>query len=195
METPRLMYRPVLAIDVEKYSVRDARHQLLVQNDLYEALELAAKATQLDREMWFRQVRGDGELDVLPEGVDMPALVGDFPRELEAMITELNDRHTGRPRLRVRLAIHHGTLTWAPFGPAGDAPVEVARLLDARPAREFLAQRPDRDLALVVSGAVYRDVVRTGFCSLDRAAFRPLKTRIKGRTYHGHLYHPALVAS
>jgi hypothetical protein len=189
------MYRPVLAIDVEKYSVRDARHQLLVQNDLHDALEQAAKATQLDRELWHRQVRGDGELAVLPEGTNMPALVGDFPRELDTLLAELNDRRRRGPRLRVRLAIHHGTLTWAPFGPAGDAPVEVARLLDARPLRDFLALRPDRDVALVVSAAVYRDVVKTGFCTLDRTAFRPLRTRVKGQFYHGYLHWPELMAA
>jgi hypothetical protein len=75
-----------------------------------------------------------------------------------------------------------------PFGPAGDAPIVASRLLDARPLRQFLARHPGDDLALAVSGSLFRDVVLTGFCRLDPAAFDPMRISAKGITYHGYLH-------
>ena len=93
------------------------------------------------------------------------------------------------PRLRVRLVLHHGTLIAGPFGPAGDAPIVASRLLEARPLRLFLARHPGDDLAFAVSGSLFHDVVRTGFCCLDPAAFDPMRITAKGITYHGYLHH------
>jgi hypothetical protein len=187
----RLIYRLLLAVDIEKYSVRGAREQFLVQTDLSHALDTAALRAGLNRRLWQREVRGDGELSVLPEDVDASQVVGGFTRELGRAIGALNLKQPHRPRLRVRLALHHGTLTPGPFGPAGDAPIVVSRLLDARPVRSYLAQRQDLDLALVVSASLYQDVVRTGFCSLDPDNFQALRIKVKGMSYQGYTYTPA----
>jgi hypothetical protein len=189
----RLMYRLLLAVDVEKYSARDAREQLRAQTDLHAALRLAAQNTGLDQSQWYEQVSGDGELVVLPEDVDVSVVVGDFTSQLEQILAEFN--HHARPgkRLRLRVAIHHGTLTPGPFGPAGDAPIVVSRLLDARPLRRLLADQEDRDLALIVSQTLYQDVVRTGFCSLDPDEFHPVRVNSKGVQYHGFVRRGAVV--
>lgn len=187
----RLMYRLVLAVDVEKYSVRDVREQLRAQTELQRILRAAAKDAGLDQRDWYEQVSGDGELVVLPEDADIPAVVGDFTASLEAVLDEVN-RGGGTP-LRIRVAMHHGTLTPGPFGPAGDAPIVVSRLLDARPLRRLLADERDRDLALIVSQSLYQDVVRTGFCSLDPAEFQPVRVNAKGILYHGFVRRPEAV--
>src|SRR4051812_33774492 len=122
-DSNRLMYRLVLAVDVEKYSTRDAREQLRAQTELQRILNAAAQDTGLDQREWYEQVSGDGELVVLPEDVDVPAVVGDFTSSLEAILGEVNHRVIGGRRLRLRVALHHGTLTPGPFGPAGDAPI------------------------------------------------------------------------
>ena len=179
----RLMYRLVLAVDVEKYSTRDAREQLRAQTELHRILNVAAQNTGLDQREWYEQVSGDGELVVLPEDVDVSVVVGDFTRQLETILGEFN-REAGT-RLRLRVAIHHGTLTPGPFGPAGDAPIVVSRLLDARPLRRLLADEQDRDLALIVSQTLYQDVIRTGFCSLDPEEFQAVRVIAKGIQYHG----------
>lgn len=181
----RLMYRLVLAVDVEKYSTRDAREQLRAQTELQRILNAAAQDTGLDQREWYEQVSGDGELVVLPEDVDVPAVVGGFTSSLETILGELNRRVSGGTRLRLRVAMHHGTLTPGPFGPAGDAPIVVSRLLDARPLRKLLADQQERDLALIVSQSLYQDVVRTGFCSLDPDEFRPVRVNAKGIQYNG----------
>ena len=183
----RLTYRLVLAVDVEKYSTRDAREQLRAQKELRRALSAAAHAVGLDRRDWYEQVSGDGELVVLPEGVDVPVVVGDFTSSLEAILGEYNRRVIGgtRARLRLRVALHYGTLTPGPFGPAGDAPIVVSRLLDAKPLRRLLAEHQERDLALIVSQSLYQDVIRTGFCSLDPEEFQAVRVNAKGVQYNG----------
>src|SRR3569833_4488840 len=179
------MYRLVEAVDVEKYSTRDAREQLRAQTELQRILNVAAKNTGLDQREWYEQVSGDGELVVLPDDVDVSVVVGDFTCQLEIMLAECNRRALTGKRLRLRGAMHHGTLLPGPFGPAGDAPIVVSRLLDAKPLRRLLADQQDRDLALIDSQTLYQDVVRTGFCSLDPDEFQPVRVNAKGVQYHG----------
>ena len=181
----RLIYRLLLAVDVEKYSTRDARGQLRAQTDLRNILSLAAQNVGLDRSLWYEQVSGDGELAVLPEDVDVSLVVGDFTRQLETVLGEFNRARSGGRRLRLRVALHHGTLTPGPFGPAGDAPIVVSRLLNAKPLRRVLADQQHRDVALIVSQTLYQDVVRTGFCSLDPQDFQAVRVNAKGVLYHG----------
>lgn len=181
----RLMYRLVLAVDVEKYSSRVAREQLRAQTDLRHILSLAAQNAGLDRSQWYEQVSGDGELAVLPDDVDVTVVVGDFTSQLTMILGEFNRQRTVGTRLRLRVALHYGTLTPGPFGPAGDAPIVVSRLLDARPLRRVLADQQERDLALIVSQRLYQDVVLTGFCSLDPDEFQAVRVNAKGARYQG----------
>jgi hypothetical protein len=182
----RLVYRLLLAVDVERYSKRNAMEQLRAQSDLRRALEQAAFRSGLDRELWHKQVRGDGELAVLPPEVDVPTAVGAFVAHLEAALADLNAGCGERP-LRLRLAMHHGTLASGPFGPIGDAPIVISRLLDAAPLRKLLAERRKGDLGLVVSDALFQDVVSTGFCSLRPAEFEAIRITTKGTSYRGHV--------
>jgi hypothetical protein len=188
----RLTYHLVLAVDVEKYSARDAREQLRAQTELQRILSAAARNVGLDQREWYEQVSGDGELVVMPEDVDVPVVVGDFTSSLETILGEYNGRVIGgtRQRLRLRLALHHGTLTPGPFGPAGDAPIVVSRLLDAKPLRRLLAEQQEHDLALIVSQSLYQDVVRTGFCSLDPGEFQAVRVNAKGVQYNGFVRRP-----
>ncbi|SNS45470.1 hypothetical protein SAMN05443665_1004119 [Actinomadura meyerae] len=185
----QLSYRLLVAVDIQGYSRRDAREQLRAQRELSDALDRAARGVGLDRARWHKQVGGDGELAVLPEGTDPAPVAGDFVILLDEALREANDGDAaGRFRLRVRLALHHGTLTAGPFGPAGDAPITVQRLLDATPLRRLLSGDTGRDLAYVVSDSLFEDVVRTGFCALPPHEFQAVKVAAKGATFRGHIH-------
>lgn len=199
MDEARIVYRLLMAVDIQAYSKRDAREQLRTQQDLSGALDRAAAGIGLDRSRWTKQVGGDGELALLPDDVDLAPLVGQFPVLLAHGLGELNAGRGDRPRLRVRLALHYGTLTEGPFGPAGEAPIVVQRLLDSGKLRGVLKDQPDRDLAYAVSDSLYDDVVRTGFTRMAPGSFTAIRFRAKGVSYRGYVYTgrdlPALVSA
>ncbi|MCE6994050.1 hypothetical protein LZG04_04365 [Saccharothrix sp. S26] len=178
-----LVYRLVVAVDVEGYSKLDALDQSLVQSRLSDVLDVAARKAGLDRDQWYRQVRGDGELAVLPTDADAAWVVAHFTEQLVEALADL--RRAGTP-LRMRVAMHCGPLTAGAFGLVGDAPIVTCRLLDAKVVRDALAGAED-DLVLVISQQLHDDVVRTRFHDLDPSRFRPTRFRMKNQQYSGYL--------
>jgi hypothetical protein len=169
--------------------------QLQAQAHLGDAMEWAAGVAGLDRGVWVEQQGGDGELAVLPEDTDLAQVVGGFAPALQSALEGLNATLVSSPRLRVRLALHYGSLILgdaATFGAAGPAPVVVSRLLDARPLRLHLEARPELDVALIVSDVLYRDVVCSGFCALSPEEFRPVRFKKKGVVFDGSIYDPPM---
>ncbi|MFD0852398.1 hypothetical protein ACFQ07_09205, partial [Actinomadura adrarensis] len=61
-DTEPLVYRLLLAVDIQGYSKRTTIEQLRAQRQLSEALDGAASDIGLDRARWEKQVGGDGEL-------------------------------------------------------------------------------------------------------------------------------------
>jgi hypothetical protein len=182
-----LVYRLVVAVDIESYSKLNTLEQYVVQADLGDLLDKAATRAELDRETWDREIRGDGELSVLPADTDVAWVVARLTWELERALSERTAHGVRRPPLRLRVAMHYGTLTQGRFGPVGQAPIVVSRLLDARIARRALAESTERDLVLIVSANLYHDVVETGFYGLDATRFSPVRVTVKGATYCGYL--------
>ncbi len=183
-----LACRFLVAVDIEGFSQRAAAGQAKVQDDLERAMTRAAASTGLDRGRWYRQPRGDGELDVLPEDIDGLSLVARYPRELAATVAAVNRARERGPRLRVRMAIHHGAVAPGCFGLVGAAPVVISRLVDAKAVRQQLRQRSDLDIALIVSTYVYDEVIQSRLCDLNPEAFRRAAIKAKGIAYTGYLY-------
>jgi hypothetical protein len=181
-----LAFRFIVAVDVAGFSQRHAAEQARAQDDLEMAMAQAAASAGLQRERWYRQPSGDGELAVLPQGVDGLALVADYPRELAVGVANAN-RTSREPRLRLRLAIHHGAVMPGCFGPVGTALVTISRLVDAEVARQQLRQRSELDIALIVSATVYDEVIQSRLHNLDPEAFRRVLVRAKGIPYVGYL--------
>jgi hypothetical protein len=189
-----LTFRFLVAIDVAGFSRYSAAEQAKIQDDLESAMTQAAGSAGLDREHWYCQPRGDGELAVLPAGGNGLSLVADYPRELASRIAEIN-LSSRSSRLRVRLAIHHGAVLPGRFGPVGPALITVARLVDAPVVRQQLHKRSDLHVGLIVSGTIYDEVIRSELCDLSPSAFRRVNTRAKGIAYIGYLYQRSLESS
>ena len=182
-----LAHHFLAAVDIEGFSRLDASQQVRRQQDLARVLDAAARRAGMGRAGWLREVHGDGELAVLPDGTDGPLLVARYPRELATALGKVNGEGGSEPRLRLRLALHHGTLAAGALGVAGNAPIEVSRLLDSDVLRRELARRTDQDLVLIVSERVYGDVVQTRFLGLDPAEFVPVTISVKGREYRAYI--------
>lgn len=182
LQEGQLVYGLVVAVDVEGFSRMGILDQTAVMFRLKEVLDRAAERAGLVRAEWLRQPRGDGELAVLPADSDVSRVVADFAHEV---VEEL--RRGSRPRLRLRISMHHGALTAGVFGPIGDALIVACRLLDAESARETLARHTGEDVVVVVSQRLFEDVVATRFRGLRPDRFRPVTEHVKGRTYRGYI--------
>jgi hypothetical protein len=165
----KLALRFLVAVDIVGFSQRHAAEQVRVQDDLENAMARAASSARLDRERWYRQLRGDGDIAVLPQEVDGLSLVADYPRKLASKIADVKLANLGS-RLRIRLAIHHGAVAPGRFGPVGTALVAISRLLDAEVVRQQLRQRSDLDMALIVSATVYNEVIQSRLHNIDPEA-------------------------
>jgi hypothetical protein len=182
-----LAFRFLVAVDVSGFSQLYAAEQAKAQDDLESAMTYAAANAGLDRARWYRQPRGDGELAVLPQGVNGLSLVAEYPRKLAARVADINLANGG-PRLRLRLAIHHGAVVPGRFGPVGTALVAISRLVDAEVVKQQIRQRSDLDIALIVSATVYDEVIQSRLHDLNPEAFRRRIIRAKGISYVGYLY-------
>ena len=181
-----LAYRYLTAVDIEGFSSLHALDQLQMLDDLSQILDIAATRVGLDRALWQVQERGDGELAVLPPDTDGPRLIADYPRELADALSEVNSER--RSRLRIRMAMHHGTLVQGRFGPVGQGPIVVSRLLDSDELRKYLAQRVELDVVLIVSASLHSDVIETRLHHLDPAQFTRADVLVKGRPYPAYIH-------
>jgi class 3 adenylate cyclase len=181
----RLTDRYLAAVDIEGFSSLSALDQVYMQEDLGRVLDIAAARTGFDRTLWQVQERGDGELAVLPPDVEGPRLICDYPRELANALGAVNNER--RNRLRIRTAIHHGSVVQGRFGPVGQGPIVVSRLLDSDGLRRYLAQQTEIDLVLIVSASLYNDMVESHLCRLDPAQFARADVLVKGRSYSAYI--------
>ncbi|MEV4626780.1 hypothetical protein AB0J90_10895 [Micromonospora sp. NPDC049523] len=175
--------RLCLAADAEAYSSRDVHGQLALQRRFVEVLDTAAQYAGLDRGLWQWQEQGDGQLVLLPLGLDEPRAVADLLRELAVALRHLNRDLRDDARLRLRLAIHTGLVYPAHNGYAGDAVIHVSRLLDSAPLRTALREAAGADLAVAVSAVVYDEIVRHEPRDLRANRFRPVTVEIPSKKF------------
>ncbi|QBI53615.1 hypothetical protein [Streptomonospora litoralis] len=157
--------------DVKNYSGQDDVGQLEVQRALPELLTAACERAGLDRAFWARQEQGDGELALLPPGIDEAYTISGLVRELRVGLFHYNRHRSERSRMRLRLAAHEGITYLADSGYAGDAVVTVSRLCASAAVKDALAADARADLALIVSDRVYADVVSQNVFDLFSADF------------------------
>lgn len=160
-----------VATDAERYSQGDTGRQADLQDALVEALSAAAERAGLNRARWNTQQSGDGELARLHGDQSAPRVVDDFVRELDAWLEEYNCDRRHEARLRLRVAMHHGSSSPAGNGFAGPAPIVVARLVNARSARLALANAENANLVLIISTRVFEDIVLQRCTSLRPEEF------------------------
>ncbi len=181
--------RLMVAVDASRFSSRDDVGQHGLEAALLGILTTAAARAGLQRGLWVRQVSGDGELAVLPESEPEPLVVDHLVQELSALLADHNYERTDAARLRLRMAVHHGTVYPAALGYAGQGVVEVNRLLDSQVVRSTLMVS-GADLVLALSSRVYQDTVQQRRTRHAPKAFRCVEVRNKEYVGEAYLYVP-----
>ncbi|MFF1344208.1 hypothetical protein ACFVYT_41510 [Streptomyces sp. NPDC058290] len=176
-----LEYRPMVAVDIEGSGGRGDVALLRIREALLTMFQEALKESGIDwQECRFHDL-GDGIRIIAPAAVPKARLIHPLFHELVIRLHAHNRTASPATRIRVRVALHAGDVWLGQSGAVAGGPLEVlARLLDARPAREALAGAPDTvPASLLVSRHFYDEVVRHGYPGIDPGAFRRVEVAVK----------------
>ncbi|HEU5161302.1 MAG TPA: hypothetical protein VFU43_30195 [Streptosporangiaceae bacterium] len=126
----------------------------------------------------YREDRGDGALLAVPPHVDVATLLTSLVDRLRADVRRHNYLSAARAQMRLRVAVHTGTVRSDPEGLVGTAVNHAFRILEAEQLRQAL-RRTGTDLVLIASERVYEDVIRHGDGLVDPDEYQPVEVRIK----------------
>lgn len=160
--------RMCLAFDLERYSAGGDMDQIEKQRAMMTMVREACERGALERAHWLKQEQGDGELAVLPPGIDEAYVITALWREFREGLHRYNRHANASARLRMRVAVHEGMTYVTENGFAGTAINTVCRLRDCHEAKDALSST-DGDLVLIASDRIYQDVIR-GNDALDLPA-------------------------
>jgi hypothetical protein len=171
--------RLCIAVDAEHYSSLDRSEQNTLQRNFVTVMAAARQAAGLDPNLIHSQPAGDGELALLPPGIDETDVIARFIRGLRDALHARN-HSTGR-RLRLRVAMHTGLTELAANGYAGRAVVTAARMCESPQLKRHLAGHPHADLVLALSQSLFEDHIGHDFFDIRADAFEQLTLRVGDR--------------
>ncbi|MFF3320726.1 hypothetical protein [Streptomyces sp. NPDC002889] len=175
--------RLCLIVDVEHYSGRSHAAQMQVQDGVAHALDHACRQAGVRWTACERQDRGDGQLLLLPSGVDEGKAVPGLVLGLRDMLPVLNARAARDHCVRLRVAMAQGAVQRAPLGFVAWSVELASRLLDCGELRSALAGAPSSDMALIVPPDLYADCFAPGAGGLSAAAFRKVRVDIPQKRF------------
>jgi class 3 adenylate cyclase len=190
-------HRTIVALDIERSTSRPDPVKAELRQKLYEIFDLALNSSGIHKRYRDPFIdRGDGILALIHPVDRAPKalLLNDMIPALNRLLT---DHNASLPRLsrthrqlRVRVVLHAGEVRYDSYGCFGEALDVAFRLLDAAHVKKAL-KAPGVSLALVVSGDIYRTVVRHGYDGIDQHSFHQLvRVQIAGSRYQGWIHVP-----
>jgi tetratricopeptide (TPR) repeat protein len=173
------VHRTIVVVDVEGFGDlrRTNAHRIVVREALYRALRRAFDASGVRWADCDHEDRGDGVFVLVPAETAKAPFVDTLPHTLAAVLREHNDTHREEERIRLRMALHAGEVTYDEHGVAAASVNLTFRLLDAKPVRDALAESPGM-LAVITSEWFFDEVVRHSR-ETDPATFRPVRVVAK----------------
>jgi O-acetyl-ADP-ribose deacetylase (regulator of RNase III) len=164
-------------VDVVGFGGRSARGREAVEHRLLAWLcqILADAGTDLDQV--DHQWHGDGASVYLPSDVDPTRIVTTLVDATIRRLAEDNRRHSDR--IQLRMAVTVGLLGRGIAGYTGPIVVDLARMVDASPLRQAIADEPACDLAILLSDYVYSHFVQPGYSELPATLFRRVDVVVK----------------
>jgi hypothetical protein len=168
----RYRRRLCLSVDLRKYSQHTYTEQADAQARLTRVLAHALKRARVPRVFLQRQPQGDGQLLVLPSGLDEVRALPQLILGLRDGLFRTNFSPGPFGRLRMRAAICQGSLSRSPNGYVGDCVVLASRMVDSGQLRQALEDTQESDLALAITPELYRDVIGQRVPGLPLAEFK-----------------------
>lgn len=192
-------HRAIVALDIEQSTSRTDLVKAELRDKVYELFDAALRSAGVYRRHRDRFVdRGDGVLALIHPVPQAPKaiLLSHAIPTLNRLLTDYNANppRASHPQqqLRVRLVVHAGEVHYDSHGCFGEALDVAFRLLDDPRVKKALRAATD-PLTLVVSGDIYRCVVRHGYDGIDQHAFCPLvRVQVAGNRYAGWIHIPGV---
>lgn len=190
-------HRTIAALDIECSTSRPDSVKAELRDSIYELFDAALHSAGIHRRHRDRFIdRGDGVLALIHpvDRVPKVLLVNRAIPAFSRLLTEYNASlpHSSRTQrqLRVRVVVHAGEVHYDTNGCFGEALDVAFRLLDAYRVKRALRDTAD-PLILVVSGDIYRSVVRHDYDGIDQHDFRRLvRVQVAGHRYPGWIHFP-----
>lgn len=179
------MHQTICGIDIADYRGMDRTraNYIALRVGMYESVENAFAQAGIPWDACVKEDAGDSILVLAPSTVPKGAFVGPLPQALVRTLNSRNATHSPVERIRLRLSLHAGEITFDRYGLAGAAIIHAARLLDAAPLKEALASSPS-PLAMIVSDWFYTDVVRHS-AEYEPTEYRRVSVSVKETTSTG----------
>jgi class 3 adenylate cyclase len=192
-------YRTIIALDIEQSTRRTDPVKAELRDKLYELFDQALRSAGIHprhRDPFID--RGDGILALIHPVRQAPKAVL-LNLVIPALRRLLADYNADLPQpaldyqLRARLVVHAGEVRYDSHGCFGEALDIAFRLLDHARVKNALRAGAD-PLALVISGDIYRSVVRHGDEKTDLRPFESLgHVRVAGYRHPGWIQAPGIV--
>ncbi len=193
-------YRIMVALDIERSTSRPNLVKAELRNKIYEFFETALRSAGIQKRYRDRFIdRGDGILaliypvDQAPKALLLSHAIPSLNRLLTDYNGSLPPGSRLQQQLRVRVVMHAGEVHYDAHGCFGEALDVAFRLLDAAQVKRALLTTVD-PLALVVSGDIYKSVVRHGYNGINPNDFHPLvRIQVAGYRHPGWIYIPGQI--
>jgi len=180
-------HRRIVAVDIEGSTTRTNPAKARLRQVMYDLFEGALEASGIVKDHMDPLVdRGDGVMALIRpvDEAPMTLLLDTLLPTLSRLLAEHNER-APLQKLRLRAVVHAGEVHYDRQGQFGEALDITFRLLDAPEVKDILREAK-APLVLVVSGDIYRSVIRHGYEGIDCAAFEQLFTvTVSGQQHLG----------
>ncbi|WP_394616325.1 hypothetical protein JNUCC0626_42755 [Lentzea sp. JNUCC 0626] len=192
--SPKISHCGLLAVDVASSGQWDSEQFVRLRATLFRALRISFDDSGIPWRACRTNDRGDGMVVVVPQRFPAHRLAYPLLDRLSAQLRHHN--RDSRSPLRVRAALHVGTVHIDRYGATGYSKVLLSRLLESAPVRGALANAPEAcPVAAIVSNAFYDDVVRNGHPGIERERYAAVDVDVKESRVCGWLHIPGNVSS
>jgi hypothetical protein len=166
----------IAVVDVEGFGRynRTNPNRIRVRRGMYRAIERAFIAAGIPWSACGYSDLGDGVLVLGPAGVPKTPFVERLPGVLADELAAHNGLHPPPERIRLRLALHAGEVSYDDHGVTGSSILHAQQLLDAPELKRALAETT-AVLAVIASDWVFDEVIRHSERS-GANAYRPVET-------------------
>lgn len=181
----------LFAVDIAGFTGphRDDDIRLYLHEDLYRLLEKAFDGSGIPWAGCFHEDRGDGVLVVLPPAIACTGVIDPLPERLRSLIRWHNHVSSEAAGIQLRAAAHIGPVHHDGHGFVSSDIDFLFRLLEAQPLKRALTGS-GAELALIISGYVYHNVVCRYPSLLSPDSFQLVRFQVKHARAQAWTYLP-----